>query len=179
MIDNTPPNHIRHPELVSGSIPRFTRRQRGQSQPNGKVSPVRVLLLNQIDLPRPMPVLELLFARDRSDHVAIDFEMNQAVDFVTPGKSRQRIIAMLPKPRDQIRSHSDVKRAVVPARDDVDTRDARLPHKAGFAAKWTLKQVQGDEKGLRLEYSPTHSPQPRHPELVSESKVSKARRVER
>ena len=178
-MDNTPPYHIRHPELVSGSIPRFTRSQRRQAQPNGKVSPVQVLLLDQIDLPRSVPVLELLLARDRGDHVAIDFEMNQAVDFVTPGKSRQRIIAMLPKPTDQIRGYAHIKRAVVPARKDVDARKAFLPHGAESGARWTLKQVQGDEFGSKWSF---HRPRPlpfhRHAELVSASIVRHFRSAE-
>ena len=61
------------------------------------------------------------------------------------------------------------QRAIVAAGKDVDARKPFLPHVIELAAKWTLKQVQGDEEGMGLDYSFSHLPQRRHPELVSGS----------
>ena len=143
----------RHPELVSGSIPRFARRQRRQAQPHGKVDPLRVALVDKIDFPRAMPTLELFFTQDRRRHLAEQFVMHQPVDFVFSGEPRQRIIAMLPQASDEIRGHADIQRAVVPARKDIDARKAFLPHGAESGARWTLKQVQGDEVELGIDLS--------------------------
>ena len=180
----------RHPELVSGSIVPFTRSQRRQAQPHRQVAPLWVLAIDQIDLPRPVPVLELLFTRDRGDHVAVNLEVYEAVNGVFLGKTGQSTLAVLPHPAQQIGRHADVQRAVVPAREDVGAGDPLLPHKPECAAKWTLKQVQGDEEGVGLDYSlaistvrsPSSSPSPtptqsRHAELVSASIVPQTRRV--
>ena len=170
----------RHPELVSGSIPRFDRGKRGQPQPHGKVRPMWVRRIDEIDLPRPVPVLELLLARDRSVHVAEHFEVDETVDFVAAGESRQSVVAMLPKPCDQIGRHADVERAERLARKDVDARDTFLPHGPVFGARWTLKQVQGDEEGMGLEVvSSTTLYQPRHAELVSATIVPHTWRMSR
>jgi hypothetical protein len=68
------------------------------------------------------------------------------------------------------------------ARKDIDARDALLPHESECAAKWTLKQVQGDEDGLGLEVVSgtarnVASKESRHAELVSASIVPRARRA--
>ena len=175
----------RHPELVSGSISRFDRSQRRQAQLDRKVGPMRVRLVDQIDLPRPMPVLELFLAGDCADHVAEHLKMDQTVNLVTRGKPWRRTIAVLPHPAEQIRRNPDIQRAVVSARQNIDARVTLLTHGPEPVAKWTLKQVQGDGNGLGLEISPalrsnsqtrTHL-KPRHAELVSASIVLQARRV--
>ena len=165
----------RHPELVSGSISRFDRSQRRQAQPHREVGPVRVRLVDQVYLPRPMPVLELFLARDRADHVAEHLEMNQSVCFVARGKSWCRAVTVLPKSGDEIRGYANVQRAVMAAGENVDAGIAFLRHGPERAAKWTLKQVQGDEEGLDLEKSPDFRSnsqarprlQTRHPEFGS------------
>ena len=170
----------RHPELVSGSIGPHTRSKRRQAQRYRKVVPVRVRLVDQIDLPLPVPVLELLLSRDRIGHVTEHLKMDEAIDLMAQGETRRRSAAMLPYPARQVGSHADVKRAVVLAREDIDARIALLPHGPESAAKWTLKQVQGDEIRLGSDISPNHRPdshvrprpQPRHAELVSASIVT-------
>ena len=172
----------RHPELVSGSIARHTRSKRGQAQPHRQVMPIAIGRVDQADFPLPVPVLELLLARDRGDHVAEHLKMDQPVHLVARRKPRRRRIAVLPKAGDEIGRHADIQRAIVPARQNIDARVALLPHGPERAAKWTLKQVQGDEKGVGMEVSSNlpvrchplpsphtrHHPQARHPEQVSE-----------
>src|SRR5688572_18421416 len=102
----------RHPELVSGSIARFTRSQRLKPQPHRQIAPLRILGLDQIDLPLPPPVLELLLTLDRPLHVAEHLEMNEAMDTVTRGEAGKRFLPVLPQPLHQVRRDTDVQRAV-------------------------------------------------------------------
>ena len=164
----------RHPELVSGSIPPITWNKRRQAQPHGQVPPLRVLGVDQVDLPLPMPVLELLFAQDRPLHVAEHLEVDEAVDLVSPCEPRKQSLTMLHQPLQQVRRDADVDRAVVPVRKEIDARVPLFAHALGNGERWTLKQVQGDEEGFGLELFPNPSqphfqPQTRHAELVSAS----------
>ena len=156
---NTPlPN--RHPELVSGPIPPWARSKRRQTQPHRQIRPMRVALIDQIDLPLPMPALQLLLAQNRRLHLAEQFEMDEAMDRVARGEPGKRIIAMLPHSRDEVGRHADIQSPVMPARKDIGARLTLFPHDPECGAKWALKQVQGDEEGMGLEVSC-------HAELVS------------
>ena len=141
----------RHPELVSGSIPPPALSKRRQAQSHRQVHPLRVLGVDQVDLPLPMPVLELLLPGNGVFHVAEHLEVDEPVDLVAAGEARQQPLAMLDKPLEQVRSDPDVDRAVVPAREEIDARIALLRHGSERAAKWTLKQVQGDEERTDFE----------------------------
>ncbi len=133
----------RHPELVSGSISAL--RQRWQSKSDGKVRPMWILALEQVDLPLPMPSLELFLTGNRARHVAEHLEMNEAVDVVTPGEAGNDAVAMLPEPARQVRRDADVERAIMPIGKDVDARVSLEWHTVERAPRWMLKQVQHDE----------------------------------
>ena len=175
--------YSRHPELVSGSMSPIARwsmveewtlkpvqgdglsivRQRRQLQSGREIVPIRVVALNQIDLPLAMPVLQLLLACDRLFHGAKQFVAHQAMHRVLFCKAVDFAVSMLPKTSDKIARDADVKRAAGRAGEDVDAGASLNRHKAERAEKWTLKQVQGDAIGRDR---PHHS---RHPELVSGS----------
>ena len=138
----------RHPELVSGSTPPLARSYRRQTKPNGQINPLRVFGANEVNFPRPMPVFQLLFARNSALHVAKHLKMHKPIDRVFRGMSGHHIIAMLVKSLKQVRGHADVKRAMWLARKQVNARVFLLFHQRIVAAKWTLKQVQGD--GIRI-----------------------------
>ena len=138
----------RHPELVSGSIPRFARRKRGKAEAHRKVAPMRVGRLDQIDLPRTVPVLQLLLAGNRREHVAVHLEPHEPLDLVLPGEAWRHRFAMLPQAGFEVGRDADVEGAARLACQNVDARVALAGHGAEFAARWTLKQVQGD--GLRI-----------------------------
>ena len=138
---------LRHPELVSGSIVPLTLKHRRKAKAHSKVLPVRVGLLDQIDLPLSMPVLELLFARDRGDHVTMHLKPDQPFDTMPLGKPRQRAFAVLPKPGHKIGRHANVKRTARLACENVNAGVSFARHGSEHAARWTLKQVQGD--GIR------------------------------
>jgi hypothetical protein len=164
----TPTSRPRHPELVSGSIPPLARRHRWQAQPHRQVPPFRVLGIDQVDLPLPAPILELLLANDGPFHVPEHLEMDEPEDGVARGEAGQQPFAMLHEPLEKVRRDANVNRAVLPVREKIDAGVALFPHVSERAEKWTLKQVQGDEEGTDLDLA-------RHPELVSGSIGPQAR----
>ena len=141
------PHLLRHPELVSGSIVPPTLKHCGKTKAHPKVFPVRVGLLNQVDLPSSVPVLKLLFARDRGGHVAVHFKPDQPSDAVPLCKSRHGTFAVLPKPGHKVGRNANVERAARLAGEYVNARISFARHQAEYAARWTLKQVQGDGAG--------------------------------
>ena len=63
---------------------------------------------------------------------------------------------MLPKAGDEIGCYANVKRALGLAREDIDAGIALEGHRAEFAAKWILKQVQDDALGRhQCRFKPT------------------------
>jgi hypothetical protein len=126
---------------------------------------MRVIGVNQINLPRPMPVLQLFLPRNGGGHVGEQFIMNKAVHIIFRGKAISMLIAMLIYTLRQIGRNTDVKRAITLARKDIYAGLFLLSHRLNNAAKWTLKQVQGDEL-LRNQHGVENH---RHPELVSGS----------
>jgi hypothetical protein len=141
------PNYSRHPELVSGPISRFSGSKRGQTQPDCQIRPMRVVRIDEVDLPLPVPALQLLLAQDRRFHFSKLFEMNEYVNGILGRETGVHVIAMLPNPSDEVGCNPDVDRAVRLARKDISAGLALLPHEPVFAAKWVLKQVQDDDKG--------------------------------
>ena len=99
----------RQPELVSGSIGSFTPPKRRQPQPHGKVRPNRITLVDQIDLPRPMPILQLFLAQYGPLHVAKHLKMDKAVNRIFRGMAGHRPAAVLPDADEKIGRHTDVE----------------------------------------------------------------------
>jgi hypothetical protein len=156
-------NIHRHPELVSGSTFPFTLGDRRQTKAHGQINPLRILGAYQVDFPRPMPVFQLLLASDRVIHRRKHLKMHKAIDCIFGRMPRYRAVTMLVKAFDQIRGQTNVKRAVRLACKNVNARLFFCLHQLGLAARWTLKQVQGDDK-FQVRFH-----KPRHPELVSGS----------
>ena len=141
------PLQPRHPELVSGPISRFARSKRGQTQSDRQVRPMRIVFVDQVDLPLPVPALELLFAQNRWFHLPEQLEMNESVNGILRGESGECVAAMLPDSADEIGRDPDIDCSVRLARKDVDAGLAFVSHRPEFAARWVLKQVQDDGLG--------------------------------
>jgi len=135
---------IRHPELVSGSIEQLFLRYGQQTQPNRQINPMGIGVINQIDFPSAVPVLQLLLPRNRGLHRAENFKMHQPVYSIFRSMSRRHAAPMLRKPLQQVRGNADIKRSVMLARKYIYTRSFFVSHALESATKWTLKQVQGD-----------------------------------
>jgi hypothetical protein len=155
----------RHPELVSGSIAPHGNPYRFQTQPRRHINPIGVMLIDKVYFPRTMPVFQLLFARNGGGHVSEQFVMDKAIDRISGRVTGRKVVAMLIHTLGQVRRHTNVSRAIGSARKDIDAGLFFFSHHLNNAAKWTLKQVQGDEffdNQHRLQNQ-------RHPELVSGS----------
>ena len=134
----------RHPELVSGSIAQLFLRYRRETQPNRQIHPIRIFGVKQIDFPSPMPILQLFFTRNRGLHRAKNLKMHQPVNRIFGRMSWRHAAPMLRKPFEQVRGDADVQRSVKLACKYVYTGSFFISHALDSAAKWTLKQVQGD-----------------------------------
>jgi hypothetical protein len=192
-----PLSTLRHPELVSGSIyrdspvlaarwmlkqvqhddktpigfrrPTLCARKWRQTKPFRQIGPMRIDFIDKINLPRTVPVFQLLLARYGAGHIAQHFKMNQPVHAMFGCKSIRMLIAMLIHALNQIGRHADVDRTVMPARQHIDARLLFFSHRSSDALKWTLKQVQGDGIFNLIVLAKRHLKNPRHPELVSGS----------
>ena len=121
---------------------------RRQAQPHRQINPLRVFGIDEVDFPRSMPVFQLFLARDRSLHRAENFEMHQPVNRIFGCVAWREMTAMLREGAfEQVRGYSDLKRTVMSAGKNIYARLLFLSHRRSIAAKWTLKQVQGDGVG--------------------------------
>src|SRR3546814_613708 len=116
------PQPNRHAELVSASIVPLVLIQRGQTQPNRQIDPPRIFGFDQIDLPLPMPTLELLFPTDGLLHRVAHFETDEIVDGISPGEARNAVRAVLMQASQQVRRHPNIDRAIGLAGEDIDPR---------------------------------------------------------
>lgn len=122
------------------------RRQRPEAKPDRQIVPIGVLALDQIDLPRPVPILELLFAQDRSFHIAEHLVADETADAVAASETAGNALTMFVESLHYVGSDADIKRTSWLACKDIDARAALERHGLTRAENWTLKQVQGDEK---------------------------------
>ncbi len=135
---------FRHPELVSGSIVRLALPNWWQTQPDRKVSPMRVSIIDQIDFPRAAPILELLLPRNGCLHRDKHLKMHQIIYTIFGRMAARQTITMLRQAFQQIRRDANVNRAVMLAGEYVYAGLSFLSHQWSVVAKWTLKKVQGD-----------------------------------
>jgi hypothetical protein len=137
----------RHPELVSGSIGKLALSDGREAQPHRKIDPMRIFCIDEVDFLWPMPVLQLLLARNGRLHRAESFEMNQPIYRIFGSMTWRQVTPVLRKSLRQVGGYANVKRAVELAGKDIYARLPVLSHRRNITAKWTLKQVQGDGGG--------------------------------
>ncbi len=73
-----------------------------------QVTPIRILLFNQLKLPCAIPSLELFFPGNRQHHVQVEFIIHQSMDIVGIGKSFHESVLMLPASLDEMTGHSNI-----------------------------------------------------------------------
>ena len=93
--------------------------QRRQPQFLGQIAPIGVRRLDQFDLPLPLPIFDLLFARDRGVHRPGGFEPDERFDAVTFCEAVEAAVAVLADALDQVRGDAGVERAVARAGHDI------------------------------------------------------------
>ncbi len=94
--------------------------QRRQPQFLGQIALLRVRRLDQFDLPPPLPILDLLLARDRGVHCPGEFEPDERFDAIAVGEAPETAVAVLANALDQVRGDVGVERAVPRAGRDSD-----------------------------------------------------------
>jgi hypothetical protein len=79
-------------------------------------------LLNEPQLPQPVPLLQPLLAHDRLFHRAEQFVVDQHAHAMLLRESLDRLLPVLPDALNQRRRHADVERSIAAARENVDGR---------------------------------------------------------
>src|SRR4051812_6580003 len=87
---------------------------------NCKIVPIRVVALDQLDLPRPVPVLHPPLAHGSIADVMIGFDIDEALYAIAPREPADEAVAMFVNAFRQIGGAADVDGAVAPAGEDVD-----------------------------------------------------------
>ena len=85
-----------------------------------QIAPPGICSLDQTQLPRTVPLFELLFADDRRFHLLMDFEPDETFDPVCLAKAAERFVPVLVNASDQVRGDADIERAVTLRSKDVD-----------------------------------------------------------
>jgi len=119
-------------------------RQRLESQANRQVNPIGIVVLDQRDLPRPSPRLQLLLARDGGVHVVVNLEVDQLSHPIFRSEARYGTGSTLVQPRHEVRSNTYIDRPVPPTGEDVDARP--FLHLQSMPCSWMLNQVQHDDE---------------------------------
>jgi hypothetical protein len=141
-----------------------------QSPFNPQIPPLRVILLDQVDLPLPVPVLQLLLARNRFGHPVKRFGVHQADRAIIRRKTWRRSRAVLVQSRCEVGRDADVERAALLAGENVSAglshmnvgniqrrhaelvsasmprigRQAGCVESISSSEAWVLKRVQDD-----------------------------------
>src|SRR6516164_8806752 len=110
-----------------------------------EVSPVRIGAFDQLDLPRPSPFLDLLFAKDRLGHRFVEFDIDEKMNAVGLGDSVERSGPMVPHPRHDLRRHADIEGAVSLAGENID---AWAPHPRFLSSPRRKPGSRGNQRAL-------------------------------
>src|SRR3982750_34410 len=87
-----------------------------------EVAPARIRRLDQLELPRPVPLLELCFAANGRREVRMQLEPCEEHDAVLLRESIVQALAMFVNALAKPPGHTDIKRAAFATRHDIDGR---------------------------------------------------------
>jgi hypothetical protein len=76
-----------------------------------QVFPTRIRTFNQLDFLFPPPFLDFLLSSNRLMHIAELFEMYEPEDFVPRREPRNKSLAMLQHPLNQVPGNADIERS--------------------------------------------------------------------
>jgi hypothetical protein len=100
----------------------------------GNVLPLRVSLVYQLEFPRPIPALQLLFADDGFVNAIQELEPDQCFDAVFSREARNQIGIMLVHSTMQIIGYANLKPAIASTGKHVDKVQSVLPRIAPLSA---------------------------------------------
>jgi hypothetical protein len=86
----------------------------------GQVAPAGIVLLDQLDFPAAMPILQLFFPRNRFLRRCERFDMNQQVHAIFFDEFGTSAAAVLLEPSSKVTGDADVERPVWLAGENVD-----------------------------------------------------------
>ena len=95
-----------------------------EPQVQRQIVPLRIVLLDQVELPVAVPVLQLLLAGDRAGHVLEHLEPDETVDGMALRETWNGAGSVLVQALERVTRHTDVERAATAARQNVDARAA-------------------------------------------------------
>ena len=87
-----------------------------------EVVPLRIMTLDQFELPGASPFLDSLLAQDCMGHGLVKFGKDEPIDAVILHKADNRIRPMLPNTTCNVGGYANVKRTVALAGKNVNTR---------------------------------------------------------
>ena len=102
-----------------------------------QIAPARISFLDQRNFPGTIPLFELFLSGNSRQHVLVLLEIDQHVDLVLFGESRDQLIFVFPDSLDQVAGHADVEGAIALAGEDVD----------GWLFHWGLPWVDSRLRG--------------------------------
>jgi hypothetical protein len=88
---------------------------------DSQVAPFGVVRFNQVDLPLPVPVFQLLLPRDSVGHPVKRYGVNKADRAIIRRKAGRRARPMLVQPRGEVGRYADVQGAALLAGENVNT----------------------------------------------------------
>lgn len=91
-----------------------------------QVSPARIHLPDEVNLPSPIPLLHPLFSQNCLFHRVVRFVPDETVEVVTFGETFDELLLMRPDASWEIGGDSDVQRAVRLVGQDVDAGDLSI-----------------------------------------------------
>ena len=74
-----------------------------------EIAPVRIARDDQSDFPGSRPMFDILFPLDRSLNAVVLLEIDQPLDTISFGKSRDQSVSMLIDATDKIAGHPDIE----------------------------------------------------------------------
>ena len=117
--------------------------ERWQTEADCQIFPERVFAFDHVQLVLTRPLLDALLTGDRGFDGVGRVVPHESLDAVATGEAVEGAVAMLHQAGDEIGRHTDVKRAVVMARQDIDAR-LSLPHAIEIADGWMAGQARRD-----------------------------------
>jgi len=120
MTNNLVPR-TRRSALCGAPLSRGPSRQHAlEDQIVGQVTPVRVKVLDQLNLPGAPPPLHRMFSRTCFENRRECFEIHELIDPIFSGKARNEPSFVLGHASDEIVGNADIERSVASACENVD-----------------------------------------------------------
>ena len=87
-----------------------------------QILPLRIIFLNQSDLPVPIPFFEPFLTKDGIFHSLMKLHKDKSMDIIFVGEAVSEAISVLPDPPWQVTGHTNIECAPFFAGKDVGAR---------------------------------------------------------